>query len=156
MKSTYQNLADRIKKLTVFCIEHSANCFAEFQPHNLFKYCAFNLLNGNLFAVWENGEVQMIAFAWRANAGELLRRDAAKEPQFDWRPEQPNGDALLIGQITGNRKLSGEIIKQVMAQWPESPRLRVFIYRKRNGAAVMKEVNWKILQRFCHEQPKHT
>ena len=153
----YQQLADKVKELAVFCIEQRGKCFAEFNAAKLFRYVAFHLLNGTLFVQRdENGKVQMVLFVWRDDAGEILRRDAANEPQFSWQMPNNDGNAVLIGQVIGNRRWMPQLFSQVMAHWPDSPRLRLFTYRRRENAPRLTEITWPTLTRFTYGHTQHS
>lgn len=149
--STYHQLAAKVKELSVFCLENRGKCFAQFDAAQLFRYIAFHLLNGTLFVERdENGKVQTVVFAWRDNAVDILLREAAKEPQFYWQMPNNNGNAILIGQVIGKRRWMPQIYRKVMAHWPESPGLRLFSYRQREGAPRLEEFNLDTLKRFTY------
>jgi hypothetical protein len=151
MKLTDQQLADRIKQLAVFCMEHQGKCFNGFSAAKVFRYVAFHLLTENLFVQTnKNGKVQMVVFAWKANASDILHRDASMLPQFNWIKPQDSGDAILIAQVIGNRRWMPQIFSQVMAHWPDSPRLRLFAYRWRENAPKLTELTWTAITRFTY------
>lgn len=149
--NTAQQLADKIKGITVFLLERRGKCFAGMDAAKLFRYVAFNLINGNLFVERdETGRVQMVVFAWRDDAGEILRRDADNEPQFTWQMPNHEGNSILIGQVIGKRRWMPQLLNMVMAHWPASPRLRLFTYRRRHDAPRLTEITWPTITRFTH------
>lgn len=140
----YQQLADKVKELTVFCIEQRGKCFAEFDAAKLFRYVAFHLLNGTLFVGYENGKVALVVFAWPENSDDLRCRNDTGTPLFVWQQPATDGDAFLIGGVVGNRKFMPEVLKQVNGAWPDSPRKKLFTFRR--GRFV--EISWKAVERF--------
>ena len=149
-----QQLADKVKALTVFMIENRGKCFQEIDAARLYRYVAFHLIHGSVFTHCDkNGKVQMVVIAWREQAEEILRRRAAQAPQFDWQMPRADGDAILIDAVIGNRKWMPQIISQVTEHWPDSPRLRLFTHR---GANPLREIKWNTITRFTYEQPQHT
>jgi len=147
--NVHQQLANKIRVLAIFCLEKRGKCFAGMTPATLFKYVAFHLLNGSLFVQRdESGGVQMVVFVWREHSCDLLAREAAGLPQFFWQMPPAGGDAVLIGAVIGERRWMPQILQQVTAHIPESPRL--FTYRHRDGKPKLSEITWPSLRRFTY------
>lgn len=144
--NTTEQLANKIKAITVFLLQHRGPCFAGMDAAKLFRYVAFHLLHGCVFVAYDAaGNISTVFFAWPLDRAEMLRRDAAGEPLFIWEAPKCDGDAFFIGGIVGKRRFGAEVFKQVSGAWPESPRKQVFTFRK--GKLV--ELSWKELTRFC-------
>ena len=154
--SITQQLADRVKELTVFCVEHrGTRCLRDCDPAKVFRYIAFNLLNGTLFEGRDkNGKVQIVVFAWLDCAADIMRRAAADEPQFNWQMARTEGDAILVGDVIGSRRWFCKIVEQIKAHWPDSPRKRFFTYR--GDRPRLKEFTLKTVLRFTYVQPENT
>ena len=92
------------------------------------------------------GLVGAAAILWPNDAAKIQAIAELDKPQFTWSPTPPNGDSILIADVAGDRGLVPQILKQVMAHWPDSPRKRLFTYRR--GRLV--ELSWKTVKRFTY------
>ena len=88
--------------------------------------------------------VALAAIAWLGNADAIQALATYGMPQFVWQELPKNGDSILIADVAGNRRWMPEILKQVYGAWPDSPRKRVFTYRR----SKLVELNWQTIFRF--------
>ena len=145
--NVHQQLADKVKKLTVFCIANRGKCFAQLDAGRLFRYVAFHLLNGNLFAEYdEAGNPSMVIICWP----DLSARLVSGEPVFNWQAPVVGGDAIFVAEVIGCRTLTKKFLKAVTEHWPESPRRKLFTFRMKNNTPTLVELNWETIQRFTN------
>jgi hypothetical protein len=153
LMTTHQQLAAKIKALTVFIIENKGRCFDGIEASRLFKLVAFYLLNGNLFCTYDkNGKVQTVVFVRREDSSELLHRVKQSLPLFDWQMPRTDGDAILIEGVIGKRKQMLQILQQVTEHWPDSPRRKLFTIRMKNNTPTLVELGLQTLKRFCQNE----
>ena len=113
LRDDYERIAEKVKSLTMFCLERRGRCFGGFTPAQLFRYVAFQLLNGHLFADMDETEnVRAVLFVWPEREADIRRRDAAGEPQFAWRMgSAPGPGAANDGPVVGtNARGSHELM----------------------------------------------
>ena len=144
MKVT-QQLADEIKRCVVFLMEHRGRCFDGWPASQLYKFCAYHWLNGTLFASCApDGAFRLVVIAWLENAARIIARAAAGTPHFTWEQLPKDGDSILIADVVGERSLLPDVRRQVNGAWPDSPRKRLFAFRK--GRLV--ELAWPTIDRL--------
>jgi hypothetical protein len=138
-------LAARLRGITAFLLENRGRCFPGWPSATLFRFAAWHWLNGTLFAAYDSaGQPALVAIAWLADFATVQARARRGEPLFDWQSLPLDGDTILIADVVGNRKFTGEIIQQVHGVWPDSPRKRLLTHRR--GRLV--ELSWPTLVRF--------
>lgn len=156
--NAYKQMAERIKEIAVFCLKNRGKCFGDdFNGALAFRYVAHHFVVGTVFVCRdEQDRIQMVVFAWRNNASEILRKEMESKPQFDWSVPASSGDSVLIAQVIGKREFLGTLLRKITAAWPESPGLRLFMYRRRNEAPKLCELDWKTLNRFAYGHAEHS
>ncbi len=137
----------KIRALAVvnFFLSHRGRCFNGWTELKISQYVLWHLLNGTVFVASEPPfEVALAVIAWPGNADAMQALAHYKMPQFVWQELPKNGDSILIADVAGDRKLMPEILKQVHGAWPDSPRKRLFTYRR----AKLVELSWTTILRF--------
>ena len=133
--------------VTEFFLSHRGRCFEAWKAENIEPYVLVNIVRKHVFAARNSvGGIGIVAIAWLKNAANILADDAEGFSQFSWGFYPKNGDSILIADVAGDRKLMPEILKQVMAHWPDSPRKKLFTYRR--GKLV--ELSWQTVMRFTY------
>lgn len=146
--NAHEQLIEKIKRLTVWLCQHRGRCFKEWLPWKIYRYVAWHLLNGTLFVAYDEDGIAMTFFAWLTDAQDVQARAAADQPQFDWHCLPGSGDSIFIAEVCGKRTFMPEILKQVGGVWPDSPRKRLFTYRR--GRLV--ELTWQTIHRLTSRE----
>lgn len=147
MTMTHQQIADRVKALTLFCLAHRGKCFEGWPAWKIFRFVAWHFLNQTLFVANEpNGEIGLIVIVWPNTARRIMFLDRNGQPQFDWQHLPLDGDAFVVADVLGNVKLLPDIWTQVSGEWPDTPRKRLFTYRR----GKLKELTWTTVRRLTH------
>jgi hypothetical protein len=154
MNPISQPLVDKVNRVTAFMLEHRGRCFAGWTAAKVFRFVAWHILNGTLFVAFsENGTLGLVVIAWPEIADDVTVRARDGAPQFVWDNVPREGDCFLIADVAGNRKLMPDILEQVSGAWPDSPRKRLFTYRR----SRLKEMDWTTIRRFTYGFiPKHS
>jgi hypothetical protein len=144
-----QQLANNIREIAIFCLSNKGRCFKDWNGNKVFSFIAFHLFSGGLLIHRENGEIKSVGICWTSDAEEIIRRDKAGEPEFDW-TIQKSGNALFISQVFGSRAYCDMLWKMALEKWPNVTRF--FAYRLKDGKAVLKEFDEKTISAFCGRQ----
>lgn len=111
------------------------------------KYILVNAVYRNVLVALDRfGLIGAAAILWPNDAATIRAIAESDKPQFTWSPTPTDGDSILIADVAGDRRLMPQILKQVMAHWPDSPRKRLFTYRRGN----LVELSWKTVKRFTY------
>jgi len=123
--------ASLIREVCVFCLEHKGRCFKDWSGEKIFKYISFHWLNGTLFVARDNdkGYILGVGIAWRVKKDLLVKRENEGLPQFDWSKLDDEGDATLVCDVFGTKKICHQLFDMAMQKWPEARKQPLFTYR---------------------------
>jgi len=108
-------------QIAEFFLSRRGRCFEGWSTDKVFYYILVNHLHDNIFVARDRfGLIALAAIAWLDDEEQIVNRDIAGLPQFDWEHPKgwtPNGDSILIADVAGDRSLMPEILKQAMVRW---------------------------------------
>lgn len=123
--------AQLLRELAIFCLCHGGKLYRGWTGKKLFEYLAFQLLTGGLVFYAPEGEVLGILVAWRDSKDEILRREAAAEPHFNWQVPARNGDSFMVADVIARDGDSiFRLLQMASARWPDWKMRRVFTHRR--------------------------
>lgn len=126
-----QAQADFLRSISIFCIEHGGDLYADWSGEKVFKFLAFHWLQGGLFVAREGVEIRAVMVAWRDATEEIFRREREDEPHFEWKEPPAAGDAILMGAVIARDKDSIlRLVQLASARWPDWKMRRLFTYRR--------------------------
>jgi hypothetical protein len=144
-----QKLADWIRQVSVFCIEHGGvKCFHQWPAPTVFRYVAHHVFCETAFILADANGIQLVAFVWPDDAEAIQKRHDLSEPQFFWQTPK-GGNALFIAEVVGNRALMPFLRKMILGRWKDAFGRRLFAYRHRSGKNSLFELPAGHLERFC-------
>lgn len=134
-------------EVTNFFLSHRGKCFEGWTPDKVAKYVLVHAVYRNVFVALDRfGLIGAAAILWPNDAATIRAMAELDKPQFTWSPTPKDGDSILIADVAGDRQFMPEILRHVMAHWPDSPRKRLFTYRRGN----LVELSWKTVNRFVY------
>ena len=139
-------VAAELRQVAVFCLAHGARCYPGCPPDRVFRYLAFQRLTGGLVVCRQGPDIEGVLIAWPTTTAETLRRAAAGEFHFNWRPPAPGGDALMIADVISLRRRDSvfRLLQMASARWPDWKMRRLFTHR--SGRLV--EIAPRLAERF--------
>ncbi len=143
-----QQTVNRIKEIVTFCITHQGRCWHGWSASKIFKYVAHQFLAGTLATVRANSTIAGVGIAWPGNASEFIRRDKAREPQFDWRLYE-HGDALMVAEVFGVRSECKRLWSEALSRWPHVKRVFTYRQKRSDNAPRLVELSRREINRFC-------
>jgi hypothetical protein len=143
---TEQQLVEKIKKVTDFCVEHRSKWVMQGMAdwHKANRYIAFCMMMGKCAVLWKKDEVQGVLFYWPDFAEHIEMKYAENRPQFEW-AEPISGDCVFAGDLIGDKESAGNIIGTLLEQFPHLLITPIYTYRK----GKLKKLNIRLLQRFA-------
>lgn len=154
--NTREEIAEYVDGVLRFILDNRGRCFAGWDLRKIHAYLFWHFLNGTLFVVSQRTppkafgatdriEIVAIAIAWLQNETAIRLLDSLGLPQFVWASLPDDGDSILVADVCGSRIMISEIVQQVMAHWPDSPRKKLFTYRREK----LVKMSWKQVLRFA-------
>ncbi len=144
-----QAVALRVREVFAFIVRHKGDSpFINRQVEDgrlFFRYLVFHYLAGNIFIVRQGAKIAGVAIAWTERARDIEQRAALDEPQFAWRVPLSGGDAVMLGEVVGKRRLAGGWRKLALERWPDLHARRIFTHRR----GRLKELPYAAIKRFC-------
>jgi hypothetical protein len=154
--TAFQVGALMLRRVAIFCLTHGGLLHRDWTGDKLFKYLAFQWLNGCLFIAREGEEIAGVMIVWPDGAADVLRRQEAGELHFAWLAPR-EGDALMVADVIvsknfSTRQVMTRLVQMASARWPDWKMRRIFTHRR--GKLV--ELAPRMLTRFFHGRTQHS
>jgi hypothetical protein len=139
-QSTVQADTPRLRRcIARFLREHAAASYCELGADVLDEYLEFHMAQNTLAYAHRQPaggllitpEIRAVAIAWQCWKDEVLAaEEAGGENPFRWKPSNPEGDCIFIGNITAREPLAlAGMMLTLSRRFPHWSRLQLYAFR---------------------------